>query len=101
MGYVQSLTHLFRVGAECSVSAAVEDKRFTPLKLTELLEIEIELSILSALKEIKNPLDIEIGSRGLLISHDARRGLLLPKVAVEHGWKQEQFLQQTCRKADL
>jgi len=101
VGYVQPVTPLFRVVTQCSVSAAVEDKRFPPLKLRELSAIEIELSVLSALQEVKNPLDIEIGRHGLLISHEAQQGLLLPQVAVEHGWKHEQFLEQTCRKAGL
>ena len=31
----------------------------------------------------------------------ARRGLLLPQVAIEWHWTREQFLAHTCRKAGL
>jgi len=44
---------------------------------------------------------VEVGKHGLLICEGPRRGLLLPQVAVEHGWDRETFLQHTCRKAGL
>jgi len=44
---------------------------------------------------------VEVGRHGLVISEGARRGLLLPQVAVENGWNRETFLEQTCRKAGL
>ncbi len=101
VGYVLPLIPLYRVVAECSVSAAVDDARFRALKLKDLPDTEIEISILSDLDEVKIPSDIEVGTHGLLISQESRRGLLLPKVAVEHGWTPEEFLEQTCRKAGL
>jgi AMMECR1 domain-containing protein len=36
-----------------------------------------------------------------VISQNARRGLLLPQVPVEHGWGRNTFLEQTCLKAGL
>ena len=36
-----------------------------------------------------------------LISRGHQRGLLLPQVATEHRLSREQFLQETCRKAQL
>lgn len=101
VGYVLPLTPLYRVVAECSVSAAVDDARFRPLKLMDLPDTEIELSILSGLDQVKSPSEIEIGTHGLLISQEFRRGLLLPQVAVDYGWTPEEFLEQTCRKAGL
>ena len=101
VGYVWALTPLYRAVAECAVSAAVEDVRFRPLSLTDLPDTEIELSVLSGLDEARSASDILVGTHGLLISQGARRGLLLPKVAVDHGWTPEQFLEQTCLKAGL
>jgi AmmeMemoRadiSam system protein A len=90
VGYVWALTPLYRAVAECAVSAAVEDGRFRPLNLTDLPDTEIELSVLSGLDEARSASDIQVGTHGLL-----------PKVAVEHGWTPEQFLEQTCLKAGL
>ena len=101
VGYVWPLTPLYRAVAECAVSAAVEDARFRPLSLADLPDIRIELSVLSGLEEAGGPADILVGTHGLLVSQGDRRGLLLPKVAVEGGWTPEQFLEQTCLKAGL
>ena len=84
----------------CAVSAALEDPRFSPLKESQLEEMSIEISLLSPLEPIL-PEAIEIGRHGLLIINHAQRGLLLPKVATEHGLTREQFLEETCRKAGL
>lgn len=84
----------------CAVSAALEDPRFSPMKEPQLEEMSIEISLLSPLEPIL-PEAIEIGRHGLLIVNHAQRGLLLPKVATEHGLSREQFLEETCRKAGL
>lgn len=84
----------------CAVSAALEDPRFSPMKEPQLEEMSIEISLLSILEPIL-PEAIEIGRHGLLIVNHAQRGLLLPKVATDHGLTREQFLEETCRKAGL
>ena len=84
----------------CAVSAALEDPRFTPMKEPQMEEMSIEISLLSPLEPIL-PEAIEIGRHGLLVINHAQRGLLLPKVATEHGLSREQFLDETCRKAGL
>jgi len=84
----------------CAVSAALEDPRFSPLKASQLEEMSIEISLLSPLEPIL-PEAVELGRHGLLIVNHAQRGLLLPKVAIEHRLTREQFLEETSRKAGL
>ena len=84
----------------CAVSAALEDTRFAPMKEPQLQDASIEISLLSPLEPIL-PEAIEIGRHGLLVINHLNRGLLLPKVATEHGLTREQFLEETCRKAGL
>jgi AmmeMemoRadiSam system protein A len=84
----------------CAVGAAIEDPRFAPLKEAQLEDVSIEISILSPLEPIP-PEAIEIGRHGLLVVNHGQRGLLLPKVAIEHRLTCEQFLEETCRKAGL
>ncbi len=91
---------LYRAVAETARAAAFEDSRFPPVTKDEALSLKISLSVLSRLFSI-HPEAVEIGRHGLLISEEGRRGLLLPQVAVEHGWGRETFLEQTCRKAGL
>jgi len=92
---------LYRTVQRCAISSAVEDSRFPPVTYEELSELTIELSILAPLRTIKDPVEVEVGRHGLLVSRQGRRGLLLPQVAIENRWDRETFLSQTCRKAGL
>jgi len=86
--------------AYCARAAALEDPRFRPVQIRELPEIEIELSILSALEEI-TPERVEIGKHGLVVTRGGNRGLLLPQVATQHRFNALRFLEETCVKAGL
>ena len=66
----------------------------------ELAELSIEISALSRLVPIR-PDEIELGRHGLLVRAGDKRGVLLPRVPVDHGWDRDVFLAQTCRKAGL
>jgi len=70
------------------------------LRSEEIPDLQIEISLLSSPAPVR-PQEIEIGRHGLLIARGRRRGLLLPQVATEHHFSPEQFLQETCRKAQL
>jgi uncharacterized protein (TIGR00296 family) len=62
--------------------------------------VQVEISLLSPPLPIGLE-EIEIGRHGLLISRGRQRGLLLPQVAVGHHLSAEEFLAETCRKAQL
>jgi AmmeMemoRadiSam system protein A len=84
----------------CAIGAATRDPRFPAMRPDELDQLEIEISLLSAPRAIR-PEEIQIGTHGLMICRGAHRGLLLPQVAVTHQMNAEQFLAETCRKAEL
>lgn len=100
IGQIGAERSLTEVIAHCARSAALEDPRFEPVRVEELREIEIELSVLSPLEEI-SPERIEVGKHGLMVSQGQRRGVLLPQVAVECHWAAGRFLEETCVKAGL
>jgi AmmeMemoRadiSam system protein A len=100
VGYVFPQYSIYRTVAETAVAAAFDDPRFAPLGKEEYPQLEYEISILSPVQTI-DPEDVEVGKHGLVITYGARRGLLLPQVATEHGWGREKFLEQTCVKAGL
>ena len=89
--------------ARCAGDSATEDPRFPPLSRDELADTSLEVSILGPMEEIDPAVEesIDIGRHGLVVEQDDRRGLLLPQVAIEWGWRREEFLRQTCRKAGL
>jgi AmmeMemoRadiSam system protein A len=80
---------------------ADSDPRFDPVREDELSGLEIEISVLTPEREVQRVDEIEIGRHGLIVECGGRRGLLLPQVAVEHGWDRETFLEQTCLKAGV
>jgi uncharacterized protein (TIGR00296 family) len=89
-----------------SVNAALEDPRFDPVKKEELSDIVIEVTVLTVPKPIHaKPRDIPekivVGRDGLIVATEKNQGLLLPQVAVEHGFDAVEFLCQTCMKAGL
>ncbi len=100
IGVIEAVKPLYQVVRECTVWAAVQDPRFPPVTKDELAELNLEISALSPLFDI-SPEKIEVGQHGLLISHGALRGLLLPQVATEWKWDSRRFLEETCRKAGL
>ena len=101
IGHIEPDQLLVRIVAQCAASACSADPRFPPIAADELVDIDVELSLLGPLESILGPDDIEIGRHGLLVGREGRRGLLLPQVATERKWDAVTFLAQTCRKAGL
>jgi uncharacterized protein len=100
IGFIEAAKPLVRTVEECAVAAALNDPRFDPVRPEELDALHLEISVLSALVDLR-PENVEVGRHGLLISQSWQRGLLLPQVAVEWKWDREQFLAATCQKAGL
>ncbi len=87
--------------AELAVKSASSDPRFPPIGPAELESLDIDISVMGPLQEVKDIGEIVIGRDGLVIEKGLNRGLLLPQVASEHGFDVPTFLSQTCLKAGL
>jgi AmmeMemoRadiSam system protein A len=92
---------LYETVIEMTEAAASRDCRVAPIASSELSEIRIDISVLSPLQPVSDPLRLEIGTHGLYVESGGKRGVLLPQVAVQYGWDMETFLSQTCIKAGL
>ena len=95
---------LCAVVAHMAAAAATEDYRFAahPVTVAELPDIDIEISVLSPMQRIANPLDIELGTHGIYIRRGFQAGTYLPQVATEHHMSKEEFLSSCCaHKAGL
>ncbi len=103
IGLTRRHTDLVSAVREAAEGAAFRDPRFPPLAADELDETEIEISLLTPLRKLEtvSPEQIRVGRDGLQIELRGQRGLLLPQVAVEAGWDERRFLEETCRKAGL
>ncbi len=93
---------LFKLVRDMAEAAALYDDRFLPLQKEELGDLEIHISVLSPLEEIRNAGQIQLGKHGILIESRGRSGVFLPHVATETGWSLEEFLGHCSRdKAGL
>ena len=103
-GCIGTLTARRPLGEEVramAAAAAREDRRFQPVTASELDGIHIAVSVLSDTVVVEDPEAIRIGVHGLHVVKGPHRGVLLPHVALEHGWDRDTFLRQTCFKAGL
>jgi AmmeMemoRadiSam system protein B/AmmeMemoRadiSam system protein A len=81
---------------DMAIEAAVGDPRFAPVELSELKDIDIEISVLSPMEKISSFDKIQLGVHGVLIRKGFRSGVFLPQVATETGWSKEEFLSNLC-----
>jgi AmmeMemoRadiSam system protein A len=101
IGYIKGVLPLYQTIQEMAVQAAFHDPRFEPVGIGEWEGIDIEISVLSPLKKIKNVEEIEVGVHGIFIEKGFYSGLLLPQVATENHWDRATFVEHTCYKAGL
>ena len=101
IGYILPVKPLYESLIDLARTAAFKDNRFKPVIKDEFSEIQIEISVLSQLFEIKDIDEINVGRDGLFIQHPKGSGLLLPQVATKYNWNKEEFLRETCYKAGL
>ena len=101
IGHVIAHVPLLECIQSVGSAAALSDPRFDRVRPAELADIEIEVSVLTPPKPLKNIEDIQVGRDGLVMQRGHYQGLLLPQVPVEWGWDRKTFLEQTCRKAGL
>jgi MEMO1 family protein len=93
---------LYLTVRDMAIEAATGDPRFSSVKLSELKNIEIEISVLSPLEKVDSAEKIELGKHGVIVKRGFNSGVFLPQVATETGWTKEEFLSHLCsQKAGL
>ncbi len=107
IGFPEPVAPLIDALIDAAISAASRDPRFEPVEERELDGIVAEVSVLTppARVEADRPKDlpgkIKVGRDGLIVRRGRASGLLLPQVPIEQGWREDEFLSQTCYKAGL
>src|SRR5688572_23376033 len=66
-----------------AAAGVLADPRFVddPVRLAELPNLEIEISVLSPMRPAASPLDFDLDTHGIYLTHGARSGCFLPQVA--------------------
>lgn len=81
-----------------AAQSVLEDPRFVtqPVRLEELPELELEISVVSPLKDAAHTLDFDPQVDGIYLTIQNRSGCFLPQVARETGWPKEHLLSRLC-----
>ena len=101
IGYLEATKPLLAAVQDMAIAAAFNDPRFPPLRQEELARLDLQISVLSPMSQIKKIEEIEVGRDGIYLEQGPYRGLLLPQVATESRWDRLTFLKQTSVKAGL
>jgi hypothetical protein len=101
IGTLSARRPLFEDVIENALNAALHDGRFSPVTQAELAGIDVEVSVLTAPREVPRAEDFVVGRHGIIIERGGRRATFLPQVAPEQGWDRETTLAHLCRKAGL
>ena len=107
IGYTEPIMPLEDAIKDVAKSASTRDPRFPTVKLAEMENIVIDVTILTPPKELSYTsaddliAKVVIGRDGLIARRGHFLGLLLPQVPIEWNWDVEEFLSHTCYKAGL
>lgn len=101
IGSLAPVEALYRSVHDNAVQAALHDPRFSPVGAFELPRIEVDVSILSPIRDIPSWKEFKIGPHGIIMARSGRRAVYLPEVAVEQGWTVEETLSSLSEKAGL
>ncbi len=86
IGHFDADTPLFEIVSKMAIESSQHDSRFPSVKLKEMKDIEIEISVLSPLRPTDDLLSIKKGVNGIYIREKKgyRGGTYLPQVWSEH-----------------
>ena len=101
IGSIYPIRPLYREVMSRAQDAALNDRRFKPVKKEEVKDLHIEISVLTPPRSVKSWRDIEIGKHGIILEKGGGRAVFLPQVAPEQGWDRETTLTHLSRKAGL
>ena len=99
IGTIVTQEPLYKTVHKMAVAAAFNDYRFQHVRLDELEDIELSLSIVSIPKPIVQIDEIKLGVHGVIFKYDQAQSVFLPEVPVEQGWTLIEYLQQLSIKA--
>ena len=102
IGLLESGQPLCDTICRMAVESAVNDPRFPPVSLSELVGLRIEISVLTKPVKVSGPEAIVMMRDGVIVRRNNCQGVFLPQVAEETGWDKEKFLSVLCaNKAGL
>ncbi len=102
IGRIETDEPLAESVSQVALDAALRDSRFPPVKVEELDQIHVEVSVLTPSSRLARLEDLVPGRDGVVLEFEDRRGVFLPTVWESTGWTREKFLRELAsQKAHL
>jgi MEMO1 family protein len=95
-GEIFARSALWKSVQQVSILSATEDPRFPSMRIGELADMHIEISVLTPLRLAKSPDEVVVGRHGVMIRQGGHSGLFLPQVPQEQGWDHDEYLSTLC-----
>jgi len=92
---------LYRLVQRLACESAFHDPRFSPVRLQEMSQLRLEISVLTVPVPVQSFQEIEVGRDGVILTNGYHRAVFLPQVATEQGWSREEMLSHLAMKAGL
>ncbi|MFB6199141.1 MAG: TIGR00296 family protein [Halobacteriaceae archaeon] len=87
---------------DAAIEAASQDSCGSEIEPAELSTVTVSVCTVSDTMQTDDPVsEIEIGTHGVAITGDNDRGWMYPTVPLDNGWSAPEYLDRTCRKANL
>lgn len=97
IGRMEANEELDRLVQKMAVSAALNDHRFSSVKVDEINDLVIEVSVLTPKVKINSIDEFDLTKHGIYIQKGGLSGTFLPQVAAETGWDKEELLGRCAR----
>jgi AmmeMemoRadiSam system protein B/AmmeMemoRadiSam system protein A len=101
IGHIPGDMELGKAVGAMALQSAFGDPRFPAVELSELKDLEIEISVLTPMKTVASFNEIVVGRDGVLLSKAGASAVFLPQVAAENNWSRSEMLDNLCQKAGL
>lgn len=101
IGSLKPKASLWRDVSDNAGRAARHDQRFPPLDPDAVKNVELSVSVVGSLREVRGPEQVVLGRHGLVLSKAGHQGVFLPEVPIENGWGWEATMTQLSLKAGL
>jgi len=101
IGEILPTREIYLAVMDRSIDSAIHDPRFTPVNVSELEEIDIEISVLTPPQKIASYQEIILGVHGIILSKNYRSAVFLPQVATEQEWDLTTTLTHLSLKAKM
>lgn len=97
IGSMKGREPLYKLIGELTISAALNDYRFKPVKEEEVPELRIEISVLTPMVKVTDVNEIISGKHGVYVTNGWQNGTLLPQVGAKMNWSTEELLGHCAR----